>query len=79
MNSKTPQSLQVTIAGFIENYLSKYSEKLANLIIFNSILKQIYIFQNCNSKVMTKCNAIITPKLNVMVLLSECMKGDGRD
>ena len=77
MNPKT-LSLQVTIAEFIENNLSKYSEKLANLIIFNSILEQIYIIQNCNSKVMTKCNAIITPKLNLRVLISESMNGGGR-
>ena len=78
MNPKT-LSLQVTIAEFIENYLSKYPAKLANLIIFNFILQQIYILQNCNSNVMTLSNTRITPKLNVMVLLSECMKGGGRD
>ena len=78
MNPKT-LSLQVTIAEFIENYLSKYPAKLANLIIFNLILQQIYILQNCNSNVMTLYTTRITPKLNVMVLLSECMKGGGRD
>lgn len=78
MNPKT-QYLQVTIAEFIENYLSKYPVKLANLIIFNFILQQIYILQNCNSIVMTLYNTKITPKLNVMVLLSESMKGVGRD
>ena len=78
MNPKTSQYLQVTIAEFIENYPSKYSEKLANLIIFYSILEQIYIIQNCNSNVMTKCNAIITPKLNLRVLLSESVNGGGR-
>ena len=78
MNPKTSQSLQVTIADFIENYLSKYSEKLANLIIFNSILEQTYIIQNCISNVMTNCKAIITPKLNLRVLLSESVKGGGQ-
>jgi len=78
MNPKT-LSLQVTIAEFIENYLSKYPVKLANFIIFNFILQQIYILQNCNSNVMTLYNPKITPKLNVMVLLSESVKGDGRD
>ncbi len=77
MNPKT-LSLQVTIAEFIENYLSKYSEKLANLIIFNSILEQIYIIQNCDSNMMTSYYTILTPKLNLRVLLSESVKGGGQ-
>ena len=78
MNPKA-LSLKVTIAEFIENYLSKYPAKLANLIICNSILIHIYILHNYNRNAMTLYNTRITPKLNVMVLLSECMKGGGRD
>ena len=78
MNKKFSLIFEVKIKEFLENYLSKNYGKLANVIIFNSILKQIYIIQNCSSNVMTKSKAIITPKLNLRVLLSESVNGGGR-
>ena len=77
MNQKISKSLQVSIGRSQENFFL-YLAKLANLIIFNSILEQIYIIQNGYSNVMTNYDARITPKLNLHVLLSECMNGGGR-
>ena len=77
MNQKISKSLQVSI-GRSQEIFFLYPAKLANVIIFYSILEHIYIIQNCNSNVMTKCKAIITPKLNLRVLISESVNGGGR-
>ena len=47
--------------------------KLANLVIFNLICKQIYLFHYFHDNLMAMYDPIITPKLNLRVPLTECV------
>ena len=46
--------------------------ELANLVIFNLICKQIYLFHFFHDNLMAMYDPIITHKLNLRVPLTEC-------